>query len=144
MGSVSWLATVLDQEMLEVARNVAIAPRPTPDAQLPRKTGSQVSAELGGRYLLRYLLPQQVGTYRRGSTQRHWATPTPYAPEETVSWLALPSPTQARLFVLLLDPAKIDDIWGPRWVRFGKGIEYLLPRGFPDGALALPWELPVT
>jgi hypothetical protein len=44
---------------------------------------------------------------------------------------------------MLLKPEEIADISGPRWVRFGGGIEYYLPTGFPAVALAFPWELEV-
>ena len=114
--SCAWLSTVLDQEMLEVVRRVRIAPR-TVSYQILlvswQKTGRQVAGELGGRYLLRYLLRHQVGSYINGSTDRHYTTPTPYSPADTVSWLTLPSPTRKRDFVMLLDPTKIDTILGP-------------------------------
>lgn len=130
--------------MLEVVRQVWIAPRTTAinDSRL-RKTGQAVRNELGGRYLLRYLLPHQVGVHIEGTQESQWVTPTPYAPEETVSWLALPAPTQPRTLVLLLKPEMIDEIWGPRWVRLGQGIEYYLPQGFGRNALAFPWEIQV-
>ena len=151
MGTSSWLATLLDQEMLEAVRQprIPIWPRTTLDGGLPQLQGPQVAAQLGGRYLLRYLLPRQVSDVsiyaRDGSNAPHWVTPTPYAPDETVSWLALPVPTQSRLFVMLLDPEKITrTICGPRWVRMGKGIEYLLRDGFPKEALVFPWALQVT
>ncbi len=130
--------------MLEGARGVPIAPRTIPDSRLPTRPGPDVAKELGGRYLLRYLLPHQVGDFRFGSDKRHYATPTPYAPEETVSWLYLPSPAQARCFVMLLDPSRILEIQGPRWVRLGKGIEYVLPKGFKREAIVGGWELEVT
>ena len=146
MSSASWLATALDQEMLEVVRSpsVAIAPRATPDSALPSKTGSDVARELGGRYLLRYVLDDQVGEYLAGSTAPHWTTPTPYSATDTVSWLALPAPTLIRRYVMMLDPARIPQLLGPRWIRFGKGIEYLLPSGFPANAVVFPWELEIT
>lgn len=142
MGTSSRLATQLDHEMLS-AHSVAIAPSSTPDRGLAMKTGGQVARELCGRYLLRYLLPHQVGRYTGGSTASHWVTPTAYAPEETISWLALPAPRDPRPYVMLLKPEEIADIWGPRWVRFGGGIEYYLPSGFPTAALAFRWELGV-
>lgn len=149
MGTSSWLATLLDQEMLEVVRKVSIRPRTTPDAMLPQLNGPQVATHLGGRYLLRYLLPHQVGDVdsyaAQGSNRRHFVTPTPYAPGETVPWLALPKPAESRLYVMLLDPEKIDrEVLGPRWVRGGKGFEYLLPQGFPKEALVFQWALQVT
>lgn len=131
--------------MLEVVRGVPIAPRGVPiNHATLRKNGQQVANELGKRYLLRYLLPDQVGLYANGSERGHWVTPTPYSPEETISWLALPRPTQPRSFVMLLDSSKIAMIYGPRWCRLGKGIEYLLPQGFSREAIVFPWPIEVT
>ncbi len=115
MGTSSWLATLLDQEMLELKRSVSICHRLMPDTQLPQKSGQQVANELGGRYLLRYLLSHQVGQFTVGSNHRQYVTPTAYSPEETISWLALPAPKQPRPYALLLDPARMPDteILGP-------------------------------
>jgi hypothetical protein len=140
-GTASWLATVLDQEMLEVSNKVHIAPRFTPDHLLPRKSGKAVAGELGNRYLIRYLLPAQVGQMTAGAVTRQFVTPTPIGPSDTVSYLALPAPKSHRLFALLLKPGQIHEIWGPRWIAMGKGIEYILPRGFDATALALAWAL---
>lgn len=130
--------------MLEVVRGVPIAPRGTLDQPLLPKNGPDVSAELGGRYLLRYVLPYQVGWFTNGSLRPHWVTPTPYAPEDTVSYLYLPNPMQQRVFVMLLNPSRIDrPIQGPRWIDLGQGIEYLLPQGFPGEAVVSRWELGV-
>jgi len=130
--------------MLEVVRRVRIAADVTPDDSLPMRLGGDVAIELGGRYLLRYMLPRQVGKYALGSDDRHYVTPTPYSPEDTVSWLYLPKPSEKRPYVMLLDPAKIPYVQGPRWARLGKGIEYILPRGFPREAVVGGWELEVT
>jgi hypothetical protein len=130
--------------MLEVQRSAAIAGRGTPDFQLQRRSGGDVARELGNRYLLRYLLAHQLGQFQNGSSRNHHVTPTPYSPEDTISWLALPRPTEPRTHVMLLDPARISVILGPRWVRLGKGIEYVLPDGFSQGAIVFRWELPVT
>ncbi len=35
-------------------------------------------------------------------------------------------------------------ICGPRRVRLGKGIEYILPNGFPGSAVLLGWPVRVT
>ncbi len=70
-------------------------------------------AQLGNRYLLRYLLPHQLGSLITGTNRRQHVTPTAYAPEETVSWLALPFPTQPRPYVLLLNPIHLTDVYGP-------------------------------
>ncbi len=130
--------------MLEVVRRVEIAAGVTPDDSLPPKSGRDVAIELGGRYLLRYMLPRQVGKYALGSPDRHFVTPTAYSPEDTVSWLYLPKPNEKRRYVMLLDPAKIPYVQGPRWVHLGKGIEYILPHGFPREAVVGRWELEVT
>jgi len=143
MGTSSWLATLLDQEMLESRPNVSISHRLITDSNLPPKTGREVADELGGRYLLRYMLPHQVGKFTNGSNNRQYVTPTAYSPEETISWLALPAPILPRPYALILDPAKMPHakILGPRWVRLGMGIEYILPDGFPPQAIVGSWEI---
>jgi hypothetical protein len=144
MDTAAWLATVLDQELLESVRGASIAPRNTEDHRLPVRPGRDVAQELGGRYLLRYVLPDQVGQFTDGSGNPHHVTPTPYAPRDTVAYLALPRPAAPRLYVMLLDPGRIPVIMGPRWIRLGKGIEYILPSGFPKEALVFGWEVEVT
>jgi len=122
-----------------------IAGATTLDHNLQTRSGSLVAAELGNRLLLRFLPPSQLGSYTSGSCGRkHWVTPTPYTPQDAAVWLALPDALNLRTFVMLLDPSKIPDIQGPRWVRYGHGIEYLLPNGFPGAALIYPPELPVS
>ena len=139
-GTAGWLATVLDEELLERVHGVVIAPRMTPDMHLPARTGHDVARELGGRYLLRYVLEEQLGVFADGSDAAHYVTPTPYAPGETVVYLSLPRPASPRRYVMMLDPLRIAEIRGPRWVRLGPGIEYILPRGFPRDALVWGWE----
>lgn len=147
MGSCSFLAATLDVEMLH--RSVTLPRTPVAPATTPvsdpsyLKSGFTVAHELGGRYLLRYLLDDQTDQFLDGSTRRHWVTPTAYKPSETITWLALPTPGRPRNYALLLRPDRIDKIWGPRWVRFGHGIEYILPNGFTDNALAQDWPLEV-
>jgi hypothetical protein len=82
-----------------------------------------------------------VRQYLYGNGARHFVTPTPYSAADCVSFLALPEPTVRRGHLLLLDPGKIDEILGPRWVEAGQGIEYLLPHGFTQAALAFPWAV---
>lgn len=150
MGTCSRIATMIDADML-YRNGATIASAWTPDSSLVQslKSGRDVSKELGNRYLLRNLLPFQVAFFEDGSkTPRfpkmpdrfknayHYVTPTPFSPEEAIAWLALPTPHQLRPYVVLLDPKKINDkiIGGPRWVRMGGGIEYVLVR-FPDEAI---------
>lgn len=142
MSSSSWIATYLDEEML-ARKGVLIADRLTPDDSLPRKPGTEVAEELGGRFLLRYMARDQVGRFGSGSNLKHYVTPTPYSPEETVACLSLPQPITPRTHIALLDPINIEHISGPRWVRLGKGIEYVLIDGFSADALVQPWELEV-
>jgi hypothetical protein len=130
----SWIATLLDQEQIE--RQSAIAPRPQAVEALPDRTGQEVAKELGGRLLMRYLVPSQTTEFKDGSTNReHWVTPTAISPEHVVSWLALFAPRVKREHALLLDPAKIETVRGPAWIRFGQGIEYYLPKGFAKDAI---------
>jgi hypothetical protein len=140
----SWLATMLDQESL-AARGVFIADRATRDEDLEARSGADVARELSGRMLLRYLLDEQVDLFKDGSIgHKHWVTPTPYAPPETIKWLCLPRPNLPRQYVMLIDPAKVNAIKGPRWIRGGLGIEYFLPDGFPQQALMSPSVLQVS
>lgn len=144
MNTCSWLATVLDQEMLESHSGATIASRLTPEADLTPRNGSDVATELGGRYLIRYVMPHQVGDYRNGSTDRHYVTPTPYPSDESISWLYLPRPMLIRTHALLVNPERVNVILGPRWIRIGKGIEYILPEGFPQDAIVMGWEIQIT
>jgi hypothetical protein len=138
--SCGYLATYLDHQMLH-RRGTVIAASSTPDTMLPFKTGAAVADELGGRLLIRYLRRSEVSQYLYGNTARHFVTPTPYSSADCTGFLALPEPTVRRGHVLLLDPAKINEILGPRWVEAGQGIEYLLPHGFTQEALARSWAL---
>ena len=141
--SASRLAKILDQEMIERA-GTTIAPATTLDAHLPRRAGSDVSRELGGRFLIRYMLHRQLGSFRGGSTAKHFVTPTPLSVASVGPYLALPSVSEPRPFALLIDAAAVTVVQGPRWVRGGDGIEYLLPDGFRPDALALPWEIQIA
>jgi hypothetical protein len=146
VGTARLLATNLDRHMLE-ERGTVILPGVTPDHAVPSKSGAEVFEELGGRCLLRYLLPGQGDTAEKLSQIQgrvQWVTPTPYSPEETIAMLALPAPEQLREYVLILDPRRIREIQGPRRILLGHGIEYILPNGFPQEALVLPWPTEVT
>src|SRR5438552_18823953 len=102
MGA-GFLATMLDQEMMEEKHKATVYRPSTPDHLLPSRSGHDVSAEIGHRYLLRYLLPKQVGKFTKGSTVPHCVTPTPYSKKELSRHLALPAPGKHRTFVLILD-----------------------------------------
>ena len=66
MNTSSWLATWLDWEMLEVSHATPIYGAMVPIAELPAKSGRDVFAELGGRYLLRYVPEHQLDLFGRG------------------------------------------------------------------------------
>lgn len=132
IGSSARLATSLDAGMLE-RRAMIYAPN-TRLADLPEVT--DLETQLGGRWLLRYLLAEDVHRLEQGTTQRQYVTPTPYAPQETIRWLALPAAASPRRYVLLLEPGALSAVYGPRWVRMGSGIEYVLDRGFGPEAIA--------
>lgn len=135
------LATILDQEMLE-GRGVEIASRITPDVRLPKKSGESVFAELGGRFLVRYLLKEALPSATRGTARATYVTPTPYSPTDAVELLILPAEDRQREHAMLLDPRNVSVVLGPRWVQGGFGIEYILPEGYTPEAIALrPWSL---
>ncbi len=142
MSTSSAIATRLDEEMLAL-RGIRIYPAHTPLHSMPTRAGAAVSAELGGRYLLRYLMRRQYRQFATGSPNVNFVTPTPYSPTEAISWLALPTPTR-RDFVLFLDPSSIPEVRGPRRILLGGGIEYILPKGFPVSALVVQWPVPVV
>lgn len=125
---------MLDQEQIE--QGTTIAPRTQPVEEMPDRSGKDVALELGGRYLLRYLVDAQLTEFLHGSEDRdHWVTPTPISPDNAVAWLALFAPMLVRQHALVLNPEEIDVIRGPAWIRAGQGIEYYLPSGFPQSAV---------
>lgn len=127
---------MLDMEMLD-RRSVPIA-RPLSGSGKPSsRPGLEVAVHLGGRYLLRYLMADQVEEFSGGSTRETYVTTTAYSPEDAVMWLNLPDPTQPRSYVLLLKPDEIDEIIGPMYVGFASGIQYILPHGFPKDAIVV-------
>jgi hypothetical protein len=137
------LATVLDEELI-AANGGVIMPGATPDGAMPLRTGAEVSAEIGGRLLVRYMLRGQLGRFLNGTTDRTFVTPTPLSVRDVGSYLALPSVLQPRKWAMLIDPKFVDQVQGPRRVRGGAGIEYWFPNGFPPEALtAVPWEIEV-
>lgn len=114
------------------------------------RPGSEISAELGGRLLLRFLRSDQTALFLNGSPGAHYVTPTPYTPEQAVFWLTLPDPLVPRTHLLFLDPARIPLVIGPMWVAWNRGIQYILPNGFSEEAIVVPgaptgrWAIPVT
>jgi hypothetical protein len=148
VGVSSWLATFLDEEMLR-RNDVRVADAHALAEDLPWKSGREVAREVGGRYLLRYLLADQLRLFVAGSSDVHYVTPTPYAPEEAPALLAMPGPDQPRPYALVLDPARIPSLWGPQRILGAPGIQYVLREGFPQEAVVVPgrddagWEIAV-
>src|SRR5580658_8680621 len=115
MATCSAIATRLDEEML-AHRPAFVHPSHTPFSAMPSRPGRDIAVELGGRYLLRYLLRKQYRQFTTGSSSPRFVTPTPYSPTEVISWLALPTPAR-REFVLFLDAVRLSDVRGPRRVH---------------------------
>jgi hypothetical protein len=149
----TWVATWLDWEMLR-NRSVQVAPAiPPPPTSvglspglfgMARKSGQDVYKEIGGRYLLRYVREWQVGSFQNGSGNFHYVTPTLYRSTDAVAPLFLPAGDRPPPFAMLLDPRKIPEIWGPRFVYLGFGIEYVLPMGFTKQAIVGNWEISIS
>lgn len=162
MGTCSRVATIIDADMIVLKHKRTIFSLGTSDDILKNhtRTGHDVATELGNRYLLKYLVDSDAALFVPGrendlddflQKNRHYVTPTPYSPEEAASWLVVPSPHLPRRYVLLLDPENIQEIWGPRWIRMGGGIEYIVPKGILTrdhivdvGLPAGKWPLLVT
>jgi len=109
-----------------------------------------VARGLCGRLLLHYVTEANVGRFRQGRADPCYVTPTALSPEDTVDWLRLPAPNQLRRYVLLLRPNAIEWIQGPMQVAFSRGIQYILPAGFPKEAVFVPgapdsqWECVIS
>ena len=135
MASAAWLATQMDHYMLDKA----IADHTVPAPRLPRKSGQDVSIELGGRQLLRYVDLYRVHEAHDGRVGvPTWVTPTPFATDDVVHYLDLPAPEKRRTHVIRLDPRLVDVIMGPQWVGLGMGIQYYLPDGYSSAAIMHP------
>lgn len=136
------LATMLDHWMLERDERVAnrgggIASGFTDPGDLPSRSGARLSAELGGRLLLRYVREHEIEHAAEGTSRPVWVTPTPFGPRDAVDVLALPRAWEPRDYLVLIRPEQVPEARGPRWVLGGGGIEYLLPAGYPASAVAL-------
>ena len=130
----SWLATNLDLQQIE-GTGRTIASRQKNVEKMKKRTGIEVSLEIGGRYLLRYLHQGQVNEFLKGSTRPHWVTPTAIQTNDLVPWLSLYEPNIKRKYALILDPKELVHVCGPAWITNGQGIEYYLSDGFPEKAI---------
>ena len=66
MATCSAIATRLDEEML-ANRPAIVYASYTPLSAMPARPGSDIAVELGGRYLLRYLIRKQYRQFTTGS-----------------------------------------------------------------------------
>jgi hypothetical protein len=139
------LAVLLDEEMLR-AKSVIVSDAGVPDASLPKCV--DLADQVGGRHLIKYL---REGDHRRYAGAPagsyfggiHYVTPTPLRRRELVRVLNLPTGLPAPRYALLLDPLHLD-AWGPRRIRSGRGIEYLLLNGFSADAISGSWPIEVA
>lgn len=140
MATSPWLATWQDAQVLLAQGVTILDPITGGSVSHPVRSGVDIARELCGRMLLRYITPVQLrsGMFRSGSVDATFVTPTAYAVEDLASWLLLPGAHQRRTHVLVLDPAQIPQVQGPFWVALGRGIQYILPFGFPESAIVVP------
>ena len=138
------LAITLDTEML--GRNGVVPSSPwVADVDLPLCT--DLSVQLGGRFLLKYIRRADRSRYSILSGINnfpgvHFLTPTAICRDALVSTLCLPL-LKVPSFALVLDPMKLE-AHGPRFIRSGVGIEYVLLKGFPADAIVKPgWGIEV-
>ena len=89
------LATKLDIEML-MRKRVHIYSSSVPDEEMLVRSGREVAEELCSRRLIRYLGRGDLSRYLRGDANRHFTTPTPYAPDDLIGFLNLPDPETRR------------------------------------------------
>ncbi len=133
------------------ARGATIADPFTADQDLP--PAHNLVQQLGGRYLLCCIREAQLGDLLKGPNDRRWASPTPYSPDEVFTHLAPLFQAERRDFFIMLAPSRLTNVSGPRWVKDGFGIEYILNDGFtPEAIVGIPpgadrgavkWELRV-
>ncbi len=139
------LALTLDEEML-AQRGVVVAEPWVADTDLPLCTN--LVGQLGGRYLLKYVRKEDRSRYSppfSGITTYpgvHYLTPTAICREELIGTLNLP-PLPPPKFALILNPAYLQ-AHGPRRVRSGQAIEYVLKNGFLSNAVVSPgWPVEI-
>ena len=138
-------ALMLDEEMLGL-HGVAISRPWVPDHALP--ISANLASQLCGRYLIKYVRKRDrkryspplsgIATY----TGVHYVTTTAICPDALSPMLNLP-PLSLPRYALILNPAQLT-VHGPRWVRGGRAIEYVLLNGFSSDAVIPPgWPVEV-
>ena len=137
------LAAHFDVEMI-LSNKTKIASQVTKDSELDQWEGKVVKKQIGSRYLLHYLPYAKLGRYDNGTDDRIFCTPTVYTRSVVIDMLALPDVGMPRPLAIVIDPAQLSNsypILGPRYVRFGMGVEYILTAGFPANAVVSRFEL---
>ncbi len=139
MPHATQLAITLDEEML-MRNGVHVFPPNTKDDDLPQAV--DIRAQIGGRFLMKYLRSGDRARFSVISKAKHfdglhWVTPTPLCTANVVEALALPTSLPAPSYALILDPDKVV-AYGPRRIRGGRAVEYLLKNGFPLDAIVEP------
>jgi hypothetical protein len=102
------------------------------NAAMPMRNGRQVAAELAGRKLTRLTMDQFESTRQGMET---WLTISPPCPKCAGKGLHLPKELTERNWAVVIDPAQIDEIQGPRRIVLGDGVEYYLPKGYGKNAI---------
>jgi hypothetical protein len=139
MSHATQLAITLDEEMLN-RNGVNVSPPNTVDDDLPLAVN--IRAQIGGRFLMKYLRSGDRARFSVISQTKyfgglHWVTPTPLCTANVVEVLCLPTSLPAPSYALILDPDKVE-AYGPRRIRGGRAVEYLLKKGFPLDAIVQP------
>lgn len=118
-------------------RGIAVAPSDTPPGTLPEV--SQVHDHFQGRPLLRYVRQSDLAQLSTPAwfNRPHWLTPTPLCPRDIKAYLHLPSFLPQPTHAIIVDPAFLPVLRGPRYVEHGLTIEYI-SAGLPDGAIIGP------
>lgn len=132
----STIAVHLDNEML-LRRGIVIHPSSTQDADLP--TISDLAGHFENRLLVRYVRRTDLSLVTNTTWQHrpHWLTLTPLCKGSVSHFLNLPSHLPSPTHALIVDPAELPDLRGPRYVQFGFAVEYLTS-ALPDTAIVGP------
>lgn len=129
----SRIAVHLDAEMF-LRRGIVVAPATTPESALtPVLDPDQ---HFAGRLLVRYVRKSDLAqvTSTTWQNRTHWLTTTPLCKGSVRTYLNLPSSLPAPTHALLVDPLVLQGIRGPRYVRLGFSVEYLVPT-LPDASI---------
>lgn len=145
MPTAADIAQILDEEMLG-EHGVTILGSPVPTTSLSKCTN--LANEVGDRLLIKYIREGEHLRYNPSAPFRmlgpQYVTLTPFDRDEAASRLNMPSFLSGPMYLVLLEPSKVE-AWGPKRVRGGTGIEYVLVNGFDSSAIVPPgWPIRVA